>query len=62
MTVPFEVSVDQDARASQHYAATLAQSGLGMPDRDYYLLADDAKLGAIRKAYVEHVERMLALA
>ena len=60
--VPFEVAVDQDSRASQHYAVTLAQSGLGMPDRDYYLLTKDAKLTAVRKAYATYLERMLALA
>jgi predicted metalloendopeptidase len=60
--VPFEVGVDQDSRASERYAITLAQSGLGMPDRDYYLLTKDAKLAAVRDAYAAHVQRMLALA
>ncbi|MFT3768552.1 MAG: M13 family metallopeptidase [Minicystis sp.] len=37
------------------------QSGLGLPDRDYYV-KDDDKSKDIRKKYEEHVERMLKLA
>ena len=62
VTVPFELSIDQDSRRSTEYAAGLYQSGLGMPDRDYYLLTKDAKLSAIRAAYEQHIERMLTLA
>jgi len=40
--------------------ANLDQGGLGLPDRDYYTKTDDEKK-KIRKAYVEHVERMLVL-
>ena len=36
------------------------QGGLGLPDRDYYF-RDDAKSVELRKQYVEHVGRMLAL-
>jgi predicted metalloendopeptidase len=39
----------------------LVQSGLGLPDRDYYL-KDDPKLKEIRAAYQAHVGRMLTLA
>jgi putative endopeptidase len=37
------------------------QSGLGLPDRDYYL-QNDAKLTQIRGCYREHIEKMLRLA
>jgi putative endopeptidase len=40
--------------------ATLNQSGLGLPDRDYYLKADTATVRA-RMEYVGHIGRMLAL-
>ncbi len=39
----------------------LAQGGLGMPDRDYYV-ADDAKKKELLGKYQRHVARMLALA
>jgi predicted metalloendopeptidase len=38
--------------------ASIDQSGLSLPDRDYYL-KDDAPTVAIRKAFVEHVTKML---
>ena len=41
--------------------AIVDQGGLGLPDRDYYF-RDDAKSVELRKQYVEHVGRMLALA
>jgi predicted metalloendopeptidase len=33
-------------RASTRYAVYLTQSGLGLPDRDYYLKKDDAKMAS----------------
>ncbi len=58
---PFSVYVGQDDKAPDQYALSLSQSGLGMPDRDYYL-SKDAKLAATRAKYVEHVAAMLTLA
>jgi predicted metalloendopeptidase len=62
VTVPFELSIDQDSRRSTEYAAGFYQSGLGMPDRDYYLAQKDPKLASIRAAYRQHIERMLSVA
>ncbi|MDQ6620420.1 MAG: M13 family metallopeptidase [Pseudomonadota bacterium] len=62
VTVPFELSIDQDSRDSTQYAAGFNQSGLGMPDRDYYLLARDKKLSGTRAAYEQHIRRTLMLA
>ena len=62
VSVPYALYVGQDARASTRYAASLAQSGLGMPDRDYYLKKDDARLADTRAKYQRHVERTLAMA
>ncbi|MGZ8287971.1 MAG: M13 family metallopeptidase [Telluria sp.] len=60
--VPYAIYIGQDARASTKYAAYVTQSGLGMPDRDYYLKKDDDKLIAIRAKYEQHVAKTLAMA
>jgi putative endopeptidase len=57
---PYGLFVNLDARNSTQYAVSLAQSGLGLPDRDYYL-KDDAKLKDARLAYRAHIEKMLAM-
>ena len=62
VTVPFDVYLHQDARDTTRYVFDLVQSGLGLPDRDYYLKDDDAKLKGARDKYVAHVEKMLAMA
>jgi predicted metalloendopeptidase len=57
----YVMQVGQDARDSTKYAVGVEQSGLGLPDRDYYL-QNDAKLTQIRGCYREHIEKMLRLA
>jgi putative endopeptidase len=59
---PIDMSVGQDNRDSTRYVVVLSQSGLGMPNRDYYLAADDAKLAATRAKYQTHIQTMLTLA
>jgi len=46
---------------SNQYAIDLTQSGLGMPDRDYYL-RDDKELAKTRDAYKKYLSGMFALA
>ncbi|MEJ7926031.1 M13-type metalloendopeptidase [Sphingobium sp. AN641] len=58
---PFGIRVGQDDKDPQAYILTLRQSGLGLPDRDYYI-DPDARMATIRTAYVAHLERMLTLA
>jgi predicted metalloendopeptidase len=53
--------VDGDAQDPATSVLYLFQSGLGLPDRDYYL-KDDAKLKEYRAKYLAHVTKMLALA
>jgi putative endopeptidase len=60
-STPINGYVNQDAKKPTEYIVYLFQSGLGLPDRDYYLL-DDAKFKDMRAAYVAHVEKVLALA
>ncbi|HKT75172.1 MAG TPA: M13-type metalloendopeptidase [Sphingobium sp.] len=58
---PFAFHVGQDDKAPDSYILNLRQAGLGLPDRDFYLQADE-KMAAIRTAYVAHLEQMLTLA
>ena len=58
---PFGGFVGQDDKAPDQYILSLFQSGLGMPDRDYYL-SKDAKLAETRAKYLAHVTNMLTLA
>ncbi|APR80935.1 Metallopeptidase [Minicystis rosea] len=57
----FDISDTQDAKDATRVIAEIDQSGLGLPDRDYYV-KDDDKSKDIRKKYEAHVERMLKLA
>ncbi|MBC7405813.1 MAG: M13 family peptidase [Cytophaga sp.] len=59
---PFDIGVHQDNKDSSKYVLDIGQSGLGMPDRDYYLNNDDAKLKDTRAKYLKHIEKMLSLA
>jgi putative endopeptidase len=54
----FRQSVEPDAKDSSVYALYLGQGGLSLPDRDYYLKEDFAK---IRQAFTTHLAAMLTL-
>jgi putative endopeptidase len=62
-------AIGQDPKVATQYIASVGQaapysgtpSGLGLPDRDYYLL-DEPRFIELRQKYVAHVERMLQLA
>lgn len=58
---PFGAYVSIDDKQPDQYALQMGQSGLGLPDRDYYL-STDAKMLETRNAYVAHMARMLTLA
>jgi putative endopeptidase len=62
VNTPYGINVRQDARESTKYAVSISQSGLGLPDRDYYLKKDDAKLAAILLKYEAHIAKTLTLA
>jgi putative endopeptidase len=59
--IPFGAGVGQDAKDPNVYVLQMRQSGLGMPDRDYYL-SKDPKLAETKAAYVQHITKMLTLA
>jgi predicted metalloendopeptidase len=58
--LPFTVGVGADQRNSNQYAVSVSQSGLGMPDRDYYLRTD-GRFAETRKAYNTYIARLFAL-
>jgi predicted metalloendopeptidase len=57
---PFAVGVGPDQKRSRETIVTIGQSGLGLPDRDYYLLRD-AKMSSTRDAYRGYITRLLTL-
>ena len=59
---PFAMRVAQDAKDATQYAVILSQSGLGLPDRDYYLNETDAKFKDARVKYVALIEKKLVQA
>jgi len=59
-TILFRQGSTQDPDDSEQQIASLDQSGLGLPDRDYYT-KDDAKSKEIRERYVLHVQKVFEL-
>lgn len=59
--IPFGFYVNNDAKNSSQYAVYLYQSGLTLPDRDYYL-KDDDKFVANRAAMKAYVQALLSKA
>ena len=57
----FGIYVGQDDKNSAEYITHIYQSGLGLPDKDYYL-KDDAKSKKVREQYVDHISKMFVLA
>jgi len=60
-SAPVVIGIAQDPDDPSRYAVGMAQSGLGMPNRDYYLRTD-GKFPAYRAAYRDYVVAMLRLA
>jgi putative endopeptidase len=57
----FRFGVGQDEKDSTKQIIQISQSGLSLPDRDYYIV-DNPRFQQIRKQYVEHVTKMFTLA
>jgi len=55
---PLGIGQMQDFKDSSQVVAVAAQSGLGLPDRDYYL---KPAFKAARTAYLDHIARMFVL-
>ena len=58
---PFAFYIGQDDKNPDRYVTGLAQAGIGMPDRDYYL-SNDAKIAEVRGKYLTHLTNVLTLA
>jgi putative endopeptidase len=56
----FNVGIAIDDKNPDAYAVFARQSGLGLPDRDYYLL-DEPNIVAARDAYLEYIAKILEL-
>src|SRR5262249_14878096 len=59
---PFAYYVSVDEKSSSQYVSILTQTGLGMPDPDYYLSKADARLKSTREKSQPYVRDLLALA
>ena len=58
---PLAFYISVDAKDSTRYATHIWQSGLGLPDRDYYF--NEAKrFAALREGYLAHIENIFNLA
>ena len=58
---PIAVGVSADAKKSTENTVLIAQSGLTLPDRDYYLV-NDARMSAVREKYVAYLTQLFTLA
>ena len=58
---PFGWYVGADRRDPDRHQLVLSLGGIGLPDRDYYLLDTEQYVG-VRSEYVAHIERMLGFA
>ncbi len=57
----FNGGVGQDAKAPEKYAFHMGSGGLGLPDRDYYLV-DNPRFKDVRAKYVAYIAQMFTLA
>lgn len=49
-----------DSKNSEQVIAGLAQGGLGLPERDYYI-SEDIKIKEVREKYKQHITKMFGL-
>lgn len=57
---PFDFRIGQDVKSPDHYIVITRQSGLGLPDRDYYF--DESERGIeLRGKYVKFIADILSL-
>ncbi len=57
----FGTFIAADSKNPNAYAVFVTQSGLGLPDRDYYLISEKGSVAA-REGYHAFIEKMLTLA
>jgi putative endopeptidase len=60
ISAPWGTFVDQDSKNSSRYVLHISQSGLGLPDREYYL-KDEPEFLRVRNAYKKHIANVFKL-
>lgn len=58
---PIKAGVRPDGGGSQMNVLYISQSGLGLPDRDYYLAAPNARVAGILEAYEKYAAQVFQL-
>jgi len=61
ISIPFGVGVQQDPKAPDRYMVGMRQGGIGLPDRDYFLV-ETPKFAETRAKYLAHIATMFRLA
>ena len=61
MNLPILIGMEPDAKDPGVNLTQAVQGGLGLPDRDYYLLTDDARLAKARAAYEVYLTQIASL-
>jgi putative endopeptidase len=61
LRAPLRLAITTDQKNPDRYIVTILQSGLGLPDRDYYL-KNEPVFTDLRARYVAHITHMLTLA
>lgn len=60
ITVPIALFVEQDFKNTNRYISYVYQSGLGLPDRDYYFRTDESSK-KYRDAYIKYLQHIFEL-
>lgn len=59
--IPFDVAIFPDLKDSTNYAVYVDQSGLTMPNRDYYIEVDNENFAVARDALPAYIANMLMI-
>jgi putative endopeptidase len=60
--IPAGAYINNDEKQSDQYIAYIAQSGLGLPDRDWYLDTENPTYQEARDAYRAYISKVMGLA
>jgi putative endopeptidase len=60
--IPTAFYINNDEKQSDQYITYITQSGLGLPDRDWYLSTDDPSHDTARNAYQTYISQVLSMA
>ena len=58
--VPWEIAIDADLKDSSRYTVFFGQSGITMPNRDYYLVLDNENFVKAREELPRYVAQLLS--